>query len=109
LAGIHDFKNTLKFAFEPPDDWSLTVSLLFIHCRLPHCSYQIEANIRNEQGASPSEVIIEACRRNNTELLEEVISKYPNPEAVAKLLNSAQTVLGNYAYHEAASRGNCKS
>jgi len=61
---------------------------------------------KEHEGASPSEVVIEACRRNNIELLEEVISKCPNPEAVAKLLNGAQTVLGNYAYHEAASRGN---
>jgi len=59
------------------------------------------------QGAKDSELVIEACRRNNTDLLTEIIEKYTSVEDVARLLNEARTVLGNYAYHEAASRGNC--
>jgi hypothetical protein len=59
------------------------------------------------QGAKPSELVIEACRRNNTELLTSVIEQCGSPEAVAKLLNESKSVLGNYAYHEAAANGNC--
>jgi len=60
------------------------------------------------EGAKPSELLIEACRRNNTELLQEVIDSCKNPEEVAELLNSTKTVLGNYLYHEAALRGNAE-
>lgn len=59
-----------------------------------------------EDGASPSELIIEAARRNNTELLQSTLDACTTPEQAAELLNSSKTVLGNYAYHEAASRGN---
>jgi hypothetical protein len=51
--------------------------------------------------------VIEAARRDNVELMQEVLDKYLTPEEAAKLLNSSKTVLGNYAYHEAALRGNC--
>lgn len=61
------------------------------------------------QGASPSEQLIEACRRGNTDLLQEIISSAGSPEKAAILLNETKTVLGNYPYHEAASRGNWKS
>jgi hypothetical protein len=60
------------------------------------------------QGAKPSELVIEACRRNNTELLSSVIEECESPEAAAKLLNESRSVLGNYAYHEAAANGHCK-
>ncbi|KAL3426559.1 ankyrin repeat protein [Phlyctema vagabunda] len=59
-----------------------------------------------EDGASPSEQLIEASRRNNTELLLEVIESCGNSEKAAALLNNTKTVLGNYIYHEAALRGN---
>ncbi|KAK4136915.1 hypothetical protein BT67DRAFT_439913 [Trichocladium antarcticum] len=61
------------------------------------------------EGASTSELLIEACRRNNTDLLTEILSTPPlknNEPAIAALLNSTTTVLGNHLYHEAASRGN---
>jgi len=58
-----------------------------------------------EDGAAPSELIIEAARRNNTDLLQSTLEKCTTPEAAALLLNSAKTALGNYAYHEAAMRG----
>jgi len=61
---------------------------------------------QEHEGAKPSELVIEACRRNNTELLTSVIESCTSPEAVAKLLNESKSVLGNYAYHEAASKGN---
>ncbi|RFU32582.1 hypothetical protein B7463_g3698, partial [Scytalidium lignicola] len=60
------------------------------------------------QGAKPSELLIEACRRNNTELLQEVVDGCKTPEEAAELLNSTKTVLGNYLYHEAALRGNAE-
>jgi len=61
---------------------------------------------QEHEGASPAELVIEACRRNNTELLAEVIEGCANPEAVALLLNETKTAMGNYVYHEAALRGN---
>ncbi|KAH8597924.1 hypothetical protein B0O99DRAFT_507766 [Bisporella sp. PMI_857] len=66
-------------------------------------SQSYEAN--SEQGASAGELLIEAARRNNTELLEEVIASAGNEKEVAELLNKTKTVLGNYVYHEAALRG----
>ncbi|KAL2268883.1 hypothetical protein VTJ83DRAFT_3729 [Remersonia thermophila] len=61
------------------------------------------------EGASTAELLIEACRRNNTDLLSEILSSPPyadNEEAAAHLLNTTTTVLGNHLYHEAALRGN---
>lgn len=60
------------------------------------------------QAPSDAKLIIEACRSNNTDLLSSIIEKCPNPEVAAKALNEAQTVMGTYAYHEAALRGNCE-
>ena len=59
------------------------------------------------KGASPSEILIEAARRNNTDLLQQVIDEVGNTEKAAILLNETKSVLGNYIYHEAALRGNC--
>lgn len=61
------------------------------------------------QGAKPSELLIEAARRDNTELLQEVLDGAGSEEEAAALLNSTKTVMGNYIYHEAALRGNCTS
>lgn len=61
----------------------------------------------NSQGAKPSELLIEAARRNNTDLLQEVIDDAGGPEKAAVLLNETKTVMGNYIYHEAALQGNC--
>jgi hypothetical protein len=59
------------------------------------------------KGASSGELLIEAARRNNTDLLQEVIDGIGNADKAAVLLNETKTVLGNYIYHEAALRGNC--
>ncbi|KAK0632216.1 hypothetical protein B0T14DRAFT_532725 [Immersiella caudata] len=56
-------------------------------------------------GASTSEILIEACRRNNTDLLFSLLADKPDPE-IAQLLNTTTTVMGNHLYHEAALRGN---
>ncbi|KAG0651374.1 Ankyrin repeat-containing [Hyphodiscus hymeniophilus] len=58
------------------------------------------------EGASPSELLIEAARRNNTDLLQQVIDDVGDEEKSTILLNETKTVLGNYLYHEAALRGN---
>ncbi|KAM3075913.1 hypothetical protein ACMFMG_006572 [Clarireedia jacksonii] len=60
------------------------------------------------EGASPRERLIDAARYDNTELLQEIIDECADAEAAAALLNSAKTVMGNYIYHEAASRGNAE-
>ncbi|PQE21255.1 hypothetical protein CJF32_00006412 [Rutstroemia sp. NJR-2017a WRK4] len=59
-------------------------------------------------GASPRERLVDAARYNNTDLLQEIIDECADAEAAATLLNSAKTVMGNYIYHEAASRGNAE-
>lgn len=60
------------------------------------------------QGASIEEQLIEACRRDNVELLTELLEDKTDPE-ITRLLNETTTVMGNHLYHEAASRGNCAS
>ncbi|KGQ07303.1 Ankyrin repeat-containing protein [Beauveria bassiana D1-5] len=57
------------------------------------------------EGASPKELLIEACRRDNTDLLTQVLAGRSDEE-IARLLNRTTTVMGNHLYHEAASRGN---
>ena len=58
------------------------------------------------EGASVQEILIEACRRNNTDLLHEVLEDKDDAE-IARLLNETTTVMGNHLYHEAALQGNC--
>ncbi|KAF1945737.1 hypothetical protein EJ02DRAFT_337745 [Clathrospora elynae] len=66
------------------------------------------------QGASPRELVFEACRRNNTELLEETIADLASAasksgkkpaEHVAGILNSARDGVGNGCLHVAATYG----
>ncbi|KAI1760561.1 hypothetical protein GGR53DRAFT_75738 [Hypoxylon sp. FL1150] len=65
------------------------------------------ADDQEHEGASVGERLIEACRRDNVELLDEIIADYEGKEdELAKLLNNTTTVMGNHLYHEAALRGN---
>jgi len=57
------------------------------------------------QGASPRELLLEACRRNNTSLLHEVLTTISSPEKIAHLLNTATDGIGNYCLHIAAAYG----
>ncbi|KAK3191140.1 hypothetical protein K4F52_002726 [Lecanicillium sp. MT-2017a] len=57
------------------------------------------------EGASAKERLIEACRRNNIELFNEVVDGKSEAE-ISALLNKTTTVMGNHLYHEAASHGN---
>jgi ankyrin repeat protein len=69
------------------------------------------------QGASPSELLFESCRRNNTSLLEETLADITTTasksggkptELVAQILNSARDGVGNGILHVAATYGSCK-
>ncbi|KAK2628113.1 hypothetical protein QTJ16_002759 [Diplocarpon rosae] len=61
---------------------------------------------QEQEGASIGEILIEAARRNNTDLLKETIDSIGDEDKVAKILNETKTVLGNHIYHEAALSGN---
>ncbi|KAK7756580.1 hypothetical protein SLS62_001417 [Diatrype stigma] len=64
------------------------------------------ADSHEHEGASVKEQLIEACRRNNVDLLQEIISNCKNDEEISNLLNNTTTVMGNHLYHEAALQGN---
>lgn len=61
------------------------------------------------EGASVKEQLIEACRRNNVELLTEIINNCKDEAEISDLMNNTTTVMGNHLYHEAALQGNCTS
>ncbi|KAL8720611.1 MAG: hypothetical protein Q9225_002547 [Loekoesia sp. 1 TL-2023] len=61
---------------------------------------------QSSQGATPRELVLEACRRNNTSLLSEVLTSLGSPEKIADLLNNAKDGIGNHCLHLAASYGN---
>ncbi|KAF7548618.1 hypothetical protein G7Z17_g6933 [Cylindrodendrum hubeiense] len=63
------------------------------------------AGDEEHDGASVKELLIEACRRDNTELLTDCLKGKSDAE-ITKLLNQTTTIMGNHLYHEAASRGN---
>ncbi|KAF2717487.1 hypothetical protein K431DRAFT_288537 [Polychaeton citri CBS 116435] len=62
----------------------------------------------NDDGASPREMLIEACRRNNTSLLNEVLTSPPlssNADSIAKFFNTTTDGLGSFALHIGAQYG----
>ncbi|KAF1829932.1 ankyrin repeat domain-containing protein [Decorospora gaudefroyi] len=68
----------------------------------------------DEEGASPRELLLEACRRNNTDLLESTLADLTSaasksgkkpPEFVAEILNNARDGVGNGCLHIAATYG----
>lgn len=62
----------------------------------------------SDEGASPREQLMESCRRNNTDLLAELLSSAPlsgKPGPIAKFLNSTTDALGAGALHVAAQYG----
>ena len=62
------------------------------------------------QGASPKEQILEACRRDNTELFLEVLGdmKEQSKEEIAKFFNDTTDTLGNHLLHVCANYGACE-
>ncbi|MCJ1327161.1 hypothetical protein MMC10_003828 [Thelotrema lepadinum] len=59
-----------------------------------------------DEGASPRELLLEACRRNNLDLLNEVLRSQSSKDSITKLLNDSRDGIGNYCLHVAASYGN---
>ena len=55
------------------------------------------------QGATPRELLLEACRRDNVELLNDVL----HTSSSIDLLNTARDGVGNFCLHVAASYGSC--
>ncbi|KAI1505934.1 ankyrin repeat protein [Biscogniauxia marginata] len=64
------------------------------------------ADDHEHEGASVKEQLVEACRRNNVDLLSEIISNCKNDDEISDLLNNTTTIMGNHLYHEAALQGN---
>ncbi|KAI9849437.1 MAG: hypothetical protein M1837_004057 [Sclerophora amabilis] len=66
-----------------------------------------------DDGATPRELLMEACRRNNLELLQELLKNVSQSktrtssaeEYVAELLNNAVDGIGNHCLHVAATYG----
>ncbi|KAI4156747.1 MAG: hypothetical protein LQ340_000004 [Diploschistes diacapsis] len=58
-----------------------------------------------DEGASPRELLLEACRRNNVGLLNEVLDAQPSKDSIADLLNNSKDGIGNYCLHVAAFYG----
>ena len=56
-------------------------------------------------GATPRELLIEACRRNNTTLLTDLLSTHKSPSTTAAFLNKTTDALGASALHIAAQYG----
>lgn len=74
---------------------------------LPSIYGEVGSSNRNVQGATPRELVLEACRRNNSSLLSEVLTSLRTPERIADLLNNAKDGVGNHCLHLAASYGSC--
>lgn len=80
----------------------------------PLCPFRLNiTDCPSQEGASPRELVLEASRRNNTDLLQEVLDRFTKqnkktaPENIAKLLNTARDGIGNGVLHLAAANGNC--
>lgn len=77
------------------------------HCRAAETILEKHREIMSETGASPAEQLLEAARRNNSDLLQELLSKYQeNPQKAIDLINTAVDPTGNAALHLAAKYGN---
>lgn len=63
------------------------------------------------QGASPRELVVEACRRDQTDLIEQILNSMSEKtnEEVAEFFNSVTDALGNHALHICALYGSCTS
>ncbi|KAF3924100.1 Tankyrase-1 [Orbilia brochopaga] len=58
---------------------------------------------QHDEGASPAEQLLEACRGNNPELLHEILE---GPHCSPEFLNESRNSLGETALHVAAKYGN---
>jgi len=58
-----------------------------------------------DEGASNRELLLEACRRNNPELLSSILESFKSSEETAQFLNTATDALGCGALHIGAQYG----
>jgi hypothetical protein len=68
-------------------------------------------NVLAKQGASPRELVVEACRRDQPHLIEDVLTAMPEKsnQEIAAFFNGVKDAMGNYALHICAMYGSCKS
>lgn len=62
----------------------------------------------SDDGATPKELLLESCRRNNTSLLNNLLSEPPlssDPTKIAHFLNTTTDTLGASGLHVAAQYG----
>lgn len=61
------------------------------------------------QGASPRELVVEACRRDQPHLIHQVLDEMEDKtnEEVAEFFNNVKDALGNHAAHICATYGSC--
>ncbi|KAL2824591.1 hypothetical protein BDW59DRAFT_147164 [Aspergillus cavernicola] len=61
----------------------------------------------SDEGASPRELIVEACRRDQPHLIEQVIDSFKGKsnEEVAEFFNGVTDSMGNHALHICAQYG----
>ncbi|EED19992.1 ankyrin repeat protein [Talaromyces stipitatus ATCC 10500] len=61
----------------------------------------------DDEGASPRELVVEACRRDQPHLIEQVLDSMNEKtnEEVAEFFNNVKDALGNYALHICAMYG----
>lgn len=61
----------------------------------------------DDEGASPRELVVEACRRDQQHLIEQVLDSMSDKtnEEVAEFFNDVKDALGNYALHICATYG----
>ncbi|KAL5048018.1 hypothetical protein BDW71DRAFT_178641 [Aspergillus fruticulosus] len=61
----------------------------------------------SDEGASPRELIVEACRRDQPHLIEQVLDSLggKSNEEVAEVFNNVTDAMGNYALHICAQYG----
>ncbi|KAK2809841.1 hypothetical protein FQN50_003481 [Emmonsiellopsis sp. PD_5] len=68
--------------------------------------------VADDEGASPAERVSGACRDDNTDILEEVLTEMEQAkktnEEIAKFFNGVTDPLGNHALHICAMHGSCK-
>lgn len=93
------------------------IKLSYAVAHTPTASYIIPPKVRSrwnltlhfnmsEEGASATEQLIEAGRRNNVELLESLLQN-KSADQIASLINESRDPLGNTVLHVAAQNGSC--
>lgn len=76
---------------------------------IPCSEVSFELPLTDPQGASPRELVVEACRRDQPHLIEQVLNSMneKSNEEVAQFFNEVTDALGNHALHICALYGSC--